>query len=92
MKINFTYDEQKYIECLLSKGAGSINQPNNKTKTYEALLAYTSDIRDEKTVRKFVQNYIHDNKIKLSDNSVLMQAEWDKMCNGFEKCAELKIE
>ncbi len=88
MKILFKYDEDKDIDCLLSKGAGSINQPGSKTKTYLALEAFTSDVNDRIKVREFVRKYILDNKIQLEVLCISMQKNWDKVGVSFEKRAE----
>ncbi len=87
MKIHFTYDENKDIECLLSKGAGSQNSPN-KTKTYEALLAFTSDITNKEKVREFVRKYIQDNNIEMSAVVAQLQGNWDTVAEAYEKRAE----
>jgi hypothetical protein len=60
MKLRFLYDEDKDIDCLLTVGGGSNNQPGSKTKTYEALLAKVSDIGDREKIRGFVRGFIHE--------------------------------
>ena len=75
MKVNFIYDEDMDIDCLLAKGGGSNNSPGSKTKTYEALLAYTTDLDNRGKVREFVRKFIRDNKLirkKTFDSSEII--------------------
>lgn len=88
MKILFKYDEDMDIDCLLSKGAGSVNQPGNKTKTYLALETFTSDLNDREKVREFVRKYILDNKIQLEALCISMQNNWDQVGARFETRTE----
>lgn len=86
MKVNFIYDEDKDVECLLSKGGGSNNSPGQKTKTYEALLAFTKNTEDEEKVREFVRKHIHDNNIDVEHSTIALQNNWDAISKKFEKC------
>ncbi len=88
MKVNFLYNEDKDIDCLLSIGGGSQNQPRSKTKTYEALLAHTSDLGNREMVREFVRNFIRDNKLDPQRDALVIQGNWDMISERFEKCAE----
>ncbi|MFA6295306.1 MAG: hypothetical protein WC666_02680 [Candidatus Paceibacterota bacterium] len=88
MKVNFSYNEDKDIDCLLSKGGGSQNQPGSKTKTYEALLAYTSDLGNREIVSEFVRKFIRDNKLDPQRDVLTIQKNWDSIGERFEKCAE----
>jgi hypothetical protein len=88
MKLNFLYDEDKDIDCLLSKGGGSNNQPGSKTKTYEALLAFTSDIGNRENVREFVRKFINDNKLDPQNNAIVIHSNWDPIETEFQKRAE----
>lgn len=88
MKIIFTYDEDKDIECLLKKGAGSYNLPGNKTKTYEDLLAFTSDVGNLDKVRKLVRKYISENNIDVHGLEDSLQRNWDLIAGEFEQRAE----
>ena len=86
--VNFIYDEDKDIDCLLAYGPGSNNQPNQKTKTYEELSAYTKDVLDRKKVREFVRAYIKENKINIEENLVSVQKNWDLVNDEFKGRAE----
>ncbi len=88
MQIQFKYDENKDIDCLLSKGSGSMNQPGSKTKTYQALLMFTPDIQDREKVREFVRKYISENAIDTEKLCVSMKKDWDQVAIQFEARAE----
>lgn len=81
MKIDFVYDEDKDIDCLLSKGGSSMNSLK-PTKTYEALLAYTKDLSDREKVRGFVRSFrskdINANILQLQENWTTISAEYEK--------------
>ena len=88
MKIKFIYNEDKDIDCLLSKGGGSNNQLEKKTKTYEALLANTSDLGNREKVRGFVRGFIQDNKLDPQKSTLIIQKNWDSISGEFEKRSE----
>lgn len=88
MNIQFKYDENRDIDCLLSKGPGSMNQPGSKTKTYLALEMFTPDIKNREKVREFVRKYISENKIGPEENCVSMKKDWDQIGRQFEDRAE----
>jgi hypothetical protein len=85
MKLTFTYNEDEDINCLLSKGTGSINSPNQSTKTYLALLEYTKDIDDKEKVREFVQKF---RSKSIENNVVKLQENWDSISDEYQKRAE----
>lgn len=88
MKVNFVYNEDKDIECLLTLGVGKTHEPGQKTKTYEELLAFTSDIGNLEKVREFVRKYISKNAIDTQRTKELLQKNWDAIAVEFEKRAE----
>jgi len=88
MYINFIYDEGMDIDCLISKGGGSSNQPGKRTKTYEALLDYTNEIENKEKVREFVRLYIKENNLDAEKTTISLQKNWDLISNEFEKRAE----
>lgn len=88
MKINFTYNEDKDIECLLTLGIGKIHEPGLKTKTYEELLAFTPDVGNPEKVREFVRYYISKNGIDLLRSKDSLQRSWDSIADRFEARAE----
>lgn len=84
MQVNFLYDEDKDIDCLLSKGGSSMNS-QKPTKTYEALLLYTKDLDDREKVRNFVRTY----RSKDIDASIVeLQNNWDLISSEYERRAE----
>jgi hypothetical protein len=87
MKLNLVYNEDKDVECLLSKGNSSNNSPGQKTKTYEELLTFTKDIEDKEKVSEFVRKYIHDNNIDVEHTTAVLQNNWDIISERFEKRA-----
>ena len=87
MKVNFIYDEDMDIDCLLTKGGGSNNSPGSKTKTYEALLAYTTDLGNREKVREFVRKFIRDNKLDPEKNVSILKNNWDSINSDFENRA-----
>lgn len=84
MKIDFLYDEDKDIDCLLSKGGSSINS-SKPTKTYEALLAYTEDLSDIEKVREFVRSF---RSKDIKANMLQLQENWATISTEYEKRAE----
>jgi hypothetical protein len=88
MKIIFAYDEDKDIECLLKKGPGSHNQPGNRMKTYEELLAFTSEVGNVDKVREFVKKYIFENSVDVRGLRGELQRNWDLIAEEFEQRAE----
>lgn len=88
MNVNFIYNEDKDIECLLSKGSGSNNSPGEKTKTYEAFLKYTTKINDTEKVKEFVRLFMKENNLNPKEIAVLLQKNWDLVSREFEKRAE----
>ena len=88
MKLTFAYDEEKDIECLLSKGGGSKNSPGQRTKTYDELLLWTSNLQDQEEVKNFVRDYIQKNKLDIQQTIINVQKNWDGISERFEICAE----
>jgi len=88
MKVNFLYDEEKDVDCLLSKGPGSHNQPESRTKTFELLVSEVTDLNDRDAVKGFVKNYFLSNQINIQKNIELIQHNWNQIQYEFEKRAE----
>ena len=88
MIVNFIYNEDKDVGCLITKGSGSNNSPRQKTKTYEALLAYTDEIKNTEKVREFVRLYIRENNLNLEEVEVSLRRNWAMISSDFEKRAE----
>lgn len=88
MKINFKYDEDRDIDCLLSKGPGSTNSPGEQTVTYQKLLNSGADINDREQVRNFVRKFITDNNININQNLAIDTENWLKIEPKFANIAE----
>jgi hypothetical protein len=76
------------IDCLISKGGGSNNSLGQKTKTYEALLAYTNEVKNTEKVKEFVRLHIKENDFNLEEVTKSLQINWDVISSDFEKRAE----
>ena len=87
MKVNFVYNEDMDIDCLLAKGGGSNNSPGSKTKTYEDLLAYTTDLGNHEKVREFVKKFIVENNLDTSKDALILQKNWNLISSDFENRA-----
>jgi len=85
MNVEFLYDEDKDIDCLLSKGAGSINSPAQATQAYLALLDYTEDIGDKEKVREFIRVF---RSRSIEDNTTKLQENWNNVNKEYQKRAE----
>ena len=88
MQVNFSYNEDKDIECLIAKGPGSINSPGQKTKTYEKLLAYTTEVTNPEKVRDFVHKYLNEGNINPIEAVETLKNNWSVIGKEFEKRAE----
>jgi len=88
MKVSFVYNENMDIDCLISKGGGSNNSLGQKTKTYEALLAYTNEVKNTEKVKEFVRLHIKENDFNLEEVTKSLQINWDVISSDFEKRAE----
>lgn len=88
MKVSFVYNESMDIDCLIRKGGGSNNSPGQKTKVYEALLAYTDDVKNMEKVREFIRLHIKENNLHLEEVTTSLQKNWDVISKDFERHAE----
>ncbi|MCC7500272.1 hypothetical protein IT396_00485 [Candidatus Nomurabacteria bacterium] len=87
MKVTFTYDKEKDIWCLLSKGKSSSNS-TVATKPYEQLVAeYGENPTSEDTVA-FVGAYLGSENINSEEYAALYQKEWEEISPEFIKRAE----
>lgn len=84
MQLNFLYDEDMDIDCLLTKGGSSMNSPQ-PTKTYEALLAFTNDLNDREKIREFVRSFQNND---IEENIIALHQNWTQINDEYEKRAE----
>ncbi len=87
MKITFTYDSQKDVECLLEYGKGSTNSAT-QTKVYEQLVCEAGDNPTEVDTLRFIEKYISDNKIDIQENISKYQSDWDSITDNYRRKAE----
>jgi len=88
MIVKFAYNEDRDVDCLITKGGGSTNAPGQKTKTYEQLLSYTDKVNDREIVREFVRKHIKDEQLNPEAKAAALQKHWDPIGGEFEKRAE----
>jgi len=87
MQINFTYDKDKDIWCLLNKGKSS-NNSQNSTKQYDLLVQKYGENPTEELAAVFVDEYVAENKINISEYIKVFQNNWENISVEFQKRAE----
>lgn len=86
MKLNFKYNKEKDIWCLLNKGKSS-NNSSQATKVYEELVEKYGENPDEKT-SVFIDEYIEKNNIDIKKFIHNSEKEFYIIFNEFQKIAE----
>jgi len=87
MKINFKYNKEKDIWCLLNYGRGSSNS-NQSTKVYEKIIADIGNAVDERSVAAFIDRYLTENSISVENYREEYQNDWDSVSNLFSRKSE----
>jgi hypothetical protein len=87
MKINFIYDKEKDIWCLLNKGRSS-NNSQNPTKQYEKLVEKYGENPTEANAVSFVDEYIAENAIDIPKRIEDFEMEWQSITEEFQVRAE----
>ena len=87
MQINFTYNKDKDIWCLLNKGKSS-NNSQNPTKQYEQLVHKYGENPTVENTASFVDEYIIENNIDIQKRVVDFQKDWENVSVEFQKRAE----
>lgn len=87
MKVRFQYDKNKDIWCLLNKGKGS-NNSGFPTKVYEELVLSYGENPSPENTSAFIDQYIIDKNISISNYIARYQSEWDIIANEYQKRAE----
>lgn len=87
MQVNFTYNKDKDIWCLLNKGKSS-NNSQNSTKQYEQLVVAFGDNLTEESVSAFIDKYITENNIDTPSRLADFQKDWDSVSVEFQKRVE----
>ena len=88
MQVNFTYDKNKDIWCLLNKGKSS-NNSQNLTKQWEQLVTKCGENPSVEDVAVFVGGYIAENKIDISRRIEDFQKDWESIAVEFQKRADI---
>jgi len=86
MKINFIYNKEKDIWCLLNKGKGS-NNSSNSTKVYELLVSKYGENLTEQHTSKFIDEYFEENNVSLYDFIEQYSADWELVASEYHKRA-----
>lgn len=87
MQVNFTYDKNKDIWCLLNKGKSS-NNSQNPTKQYEQLVEKCGENPTAEATAVFVDEYIIENQIDIPKRVADFQKDWESVSADFQKRAE----
>ncbi len=87
MRINFTYDRDKDIWCLLNKGKSS-SHSQNPTKQYTQLVQKYGENPTTESVGVFIDEYITENHIDIKNRIAASQADWERISSEFQKRAE----
>lgn len=88
MQVNFTYDKDKDIWCLLNKGKSSNNSPN-PTKQYEQLVEKYGENPTVEAASVFVDEYVIENKINIPKRVEDFQKDWESVSTEFQRRAEV---
>jgi len=86
-KINFTYNRQKDIWCLLNKGKSS-NNSQSATKVYQELVSRYGDTPTDEETSEFIDKYIIDKEIDILGLIEKFEQDWSGIEERFHKIAE----
>lgn len=87
MLVNFIYDKNKDIWCLLNKGKSS-NNSQNPTRQYEQLVEKYGKNPSIDHVVAFVEEYVAENGIDIPNRTEDFQKDWESVSSEFQKRAE----
>ncbi len=87
MKLRFEYNKEKDIWCLLNKGKSSINSPF-PTEVYEKLVKFAGENPDETKTSEFIEMYLKEENLNISDFLTHTQKDFEKISDKFEVIAE----
>jgi len=85
--VDFTYDKQKDIACLLAMGRGSQFSPS-PTKVYKQLTAQCGENPTPEQASLFVEKYLLENKIDIPAFIEKCKNESGELMDNFKKTAE----
>ena len=86
MQVNFTYNREKDVWCLLNKGRSS-NNSQNSTQQYKQLVEKYGENPTIGATTIFVDDYISENKINISERMQDFQKDWKNISADFQKRA-----
>ncbi len=86
-KINFTYDREKDVWCLLNKGKSSSNS-QTATKVYEELVRACGENATSDAVSAFIDTYIADKGIDIPALITKFENDWSVVTDEYHVRAE----
>lgn len=87
MKVIFEYSREKDIWCILNYGKGSLNS-SQQTKTYQELVNLYGQNPENKTVSKFIDDYLLNNRLDVQKNTLQHQTDWNNIAQEYQRRAE----
>ena len=88
MKINFIYNEDKDVDCLMKFGKGSTHS-STQTKVYQELVAFSPNLELSKKITwEFINEYINKNQINVDTYLATYRNDWGDISAEFQKRAE----
>jgi len=87
MKLNFTYNREKDVWCLLNKGKSSNNSPF-PTEVYKKLIASVGENPDEQATSVFIDHYISENNYSVPKYVEDCQRDFSRISKDYEAIAE----
>lgn len=87
MQVNFTYNKDKDIWCLINKGKSS-NNSQNPTRQYKQLVDKYGENPTVENTADFIDEYISENNIDIQKRVADFQKDWENVSVDFQKRAE----
>lgn len=87
MKINFEYNKEKDVWCLLTKGKSS-NNSSSPTKVYEELVAEYGENPTSEETAVFIGKYIAEKQIDIQKLTEEFKDDWETIAGEYHKIAE----
>lgn len=87
MVLNFIYNRERDINCLLTKGKAS-NNSSKATKAYELLVQSKGENATEEEAGDFIDGYIAENNIDMSKVAAEYQEYWSVISEEYQRRAE----
>ncbi len=87
MRVNFTYNTEKDIWCLIQMGKSSINSQNS-TKQYNQLITQFGENPTYESTSIFIDEYLAKNQINILKRIEDFKNEWDLVSSEFHTIAK----